>query len=89
MGLASYYLSFVDGFASIASLLTTLTQKSKKFQWLEECEKSFQFFKDRLTSALVLTLTEGSNGFVVYCDTSRVGFGCVVMQNSKVIAYAT
>ena len=46
LGLAGYYLSFVDGFVSIASPLTTLTQKSKKFEWLEACEKSFQLLKD-------------------------------------------
>ena len=81
MGLASYYLSFVDGFASIASPLTTLTQKFKKFEWSEACEKSFQLLKDRLTFALVLTLQEGTKGFVVYCDTSRVGLGCVFMEH--------
>ncbi|WMV49916.1 hypothetical protein MTR67_043301 [Solanum verrucosum] len=42
--------------------------------------------KDRLTSAPVLTLPEGTDGFVVHCDASRVGLGCVLMQNSKVIA---
>ena len=60
----------MDSFASIASPLTTLTQKSKKFEWLEACERSFQILKDRLTSALVLTLPKGTKGFIVYCDTS-------------------
>ena len=45
--------------------------------------------KDRLTSAPVLTLLEGTKGFVVYCDTSRVGLGCVIIQHGKVIAYAS
>ena len=45
--------------------------------------------KDRLTSALVLTLPEGTKGFVVYCDASLVGLGCVFMQNGKVVAYAS
>ena len=44
--------------------------------------------KDRLTSATVLTLPEGTKSFIVYCDTSRVGFVCVLMQHEKVIAYA-
>ncbi|WMV08666.1 hypothetical protein MTR67_002051 [Solanum verrucosum] len=43
----------------------------------------------RLTTAPVLTLPEGTQGFVVYCDASRVGLGCVLMQNGKVIAYAS
>ena len=45
--------------------------------------------KERLTSAPVLTLSEGTKGFVVYCDAFRVGLGCVLTQNGKVIAYAS
>ena len=45
--------------------------------------------KGNLTSALVLTLPEGSKGFVVYCDASLVGLGCVLMKHGKVIAYAS
>ena len=60
----------MDGFASITSPLTTLTQKYKKFEWLEACEKSFEILKYRLTSAPVLTLPEGTKGFVVYYDAS-------------------
>ncbi|WMV24395.1 hypothetical protein MTR67_017780 [Solanum verrucosum] len=55
----------------------------------EACEKSFQKLKDRLTSALVLTLSEGTDDFVVYCDASRIGLGCVLMKNGKVIAYSS
>src|SRR5688572_23431403 len=89
LGLAGYYRRFVEGFASISSPLTKLTQKKEKFQWSLDCEKSFQELKDRLTKAPVLTLPEGTDGFVVYCDASRVGLGCVLMQNGKVIAYAS
>ncbi|KAH0669442.1 hypothetical protein KY285_023604 [Solanum tuberosum] len=69
--------------------IRTLTQKKVKFVWSEACEKSFQELKDKLTSAPMLTLPKGTNGFVVYCDTSRVGLGCVLMQYGKVIAYAS
>ena len=87
LGLAGYYRRFGDGFASIYSPMTTLTQKSKKIKWSEACEKSFQLLKDRLTSASVLTLLDGIKGFVVSCDASRVGLGCVLMQYGKVVAY--
>ena len=89
LGLAGYLRRFKDGFVSTASLLTTLSQKSKKFEWLEACEKSFQLLKDWLTLAPVLTLPEGTKGFVVYCGSSHVGLGCVLMQHGKVIAYAS
>ncbi|KAH0698841.1 hypothetical protein KY284_013056 [Solanum tuberosum] len=60
-----------------------------KFQWSDDCEKSFAELKTRLTTAHVLTLPEGSYGYVIYCDASRVGLGCVLMQRGKVIAYAS
>ncbi|KAH0728063.1 hypothetical protein KY284_003928 [Solanum tuberosum] len=71
LGLAGYYRRFVEGFSSISSPLTKLTQKTVKFQWSEACEKSFQILKKRLTTAPVLTLPEGTQGFVVYCDASK------------------
>jgi len=57
--------------------------------WSEECEKSFQELKKRLITALVLTLSSGTEGFVVYSDASGKGLGCVLMQHGKVIAYAS
>ena len=49
----------------------------------------FQIFKERLTSTQVLTLPKGTKGFVVYCNASRVGLGCVLMQHGKVVTYAS
>ncbi|MCF8701904.1 hypothetical protein L3054_11000 [Corynebacterium sp. MC-10] len=89
LGLAGYYRRFVEKFASISAPLTKLTQKGAKFQWSDACEQSFQLLKEKLTSAPVLTLPEGSDGYVLYCDASGVGLGCVLMQNGKVIAYAS
>ncbi|WMV29615.1 hypothetical protein MTR67_023000 [Solanum verrucosum] len=63
--------------------------KKVKFIWSEACEKSFQELKDKLTSAPLWTILERTNGFVVYCDFSRIGLGCVVMPNGKVIACAS
>lgn len=72
LGLTGYYRRFVDGFSSLSSPLTKLTQKKVKFQWYDEGEKSFQELKTRLTTAPVLTLPEGTDDFIIYCDASRV-----------------
>ena len=70
--------------------MTKLTQKKKvKFQWSEECEKSFLELKERLITAPILTVPSGSGGFTVYYDASRIGLGCVLMQNGNVIAYVS
>ncbi|XP_073019601.1 uncharacterized protein [Primulina eburnea] len=66
-----------------------LTRKDNPFLWNDKCEKSFCKLKAMLTSAPVLALPEGTEGFVVYTDASKEGFGCVLMQNDKVIAYAS
>lgn len=71
LGLAGYYRRFVEGFSKIATSLTRLTRKNAKFQWDDDCEKSFQELKTCLTSAPVLTLPSGTEGFVVYSDASR------------------
>ncbi|KAF3685726.1 hypothetical protein FXO37_00338 [Capsicum annuum] len=76
-------------FSSIASPMSRLTQKKVKLLWSNSYEKSFQELKTRLTSAPTLKLSDGTNGFVVYCDASRVGLGYVLMQRGKVIAYAS
>ena len=89
LGLAGYYRKFVEGFSKIATPLTRLTRKEEPFFWSEAYQQSFDELKRRLTSALVLTLPSGQDGFTVYCDASRQGLGCVLMQNDKVIAYAS
>ncbi|KAH0650460.1 hypothetical protein KY284_030372 [Solanum tuberosum] len=66
-----------------------LTQKKAKFLWSEACEKSFQKLKDRTTSAPLLTFPKGTDVFIIYFDVSRIGLGCVLLQNGKVIAYAS
>ena len=69
--------------------MTELLKKEKKFTWMESCERSFQELKRRLTTAPVLTLPDIHRDFVIYCDVSRQGLGCVLMQDWKVVAYAS
>ncbi|GJW45811.1 putative reverse transcriptase domain-containing protein [Tanacetum coccineum] len=87
--LAGYYRRFIEGFSKIAKPMTKLTQKNVKFDWSEKAETAFQLLKLKLCSALILSLPEGSEDFVVYCDASRKGLGAVLMQREKVIAYAS
>ncbi|GKB60044.1 putative reverse transcriptase domain-containing protein, partial [Tanacetum coccineum] len=89
LGLAGYYRRFIENFSKIAKSLTILTQKSKTFEWGEEHELAFQTLKDKLCNAPVLALPDGPEDFVVYCDASGIGLGCVLMQRGKVIAYAS
>ncbi|GJQ95919.1 putative reverse transcriptase domain-containing protein [Tanacetum coccineum] len=88
-GLAGYYRLFIKGFSKIAKPMTKLPQKSVKFNWGEKEETAFQTLKQKLCSAPILALPEGSENFVVYCAASHKGLGAVLMQKEKVIAYAS
>ncbi|GJT60710.1 putative reverse transcriptase domain-containing protein [Tanacetum coccineum] len=87
--LAGYYRRFIEGFSLISKPLTKLTQKNKKYEWGEEEEEAFQTLKQKLCSAPILALPEGTEDFMVYCDASLKGYGAVLMQREKVIAYAS
>ncbi|GJY37556.1 putative reverse transcriptase domain-containing protein [Tanacetum coccineum] len=89
LGLAGYYRRFIEGFSKIAKPMTKLTQKKVKFVWGDKQEAAFQTLKQKLCSAPILALPEGSEDFVAYCDASIKGLGVVLMQRDKVIAYAS
>ncbi|GJV28832.1 putative reverse transcriptase domain-containing protein [Tanacetum coccineum] len=89
LGLAGYYRRFIENFSKIAKPLTLLTQKNKAYVWGDKQDEAFQILKEKLCNAPVLALPDGPDDFVVYCDASKQGFGCVLMQRGKVIAYAS
>ena len=89
LGLAGYYHCFIQDFSLTATPLTRLLRKDVKFVWIDECQVSFEKLNTCLTSARVLTLLEGEDGFEVYSDASRRGLGCVLMQRGRVVAYAS
>ncbi|GJU72721.1 putative reverse transcriptase domain-containing protein [Tanacetum coccineum] len=89
LGLASYYQRFIEGFSKIAKPMTKLTQKKVAFEWGDKQVAAFQTLKHKLCSAPILALPQGAENFIVYCDASHEGLGAVLMQNEKVIAYAS
>ncbi|GJS42760.1 putative reverse transcriptase domain-containing protein [Tanacetum coccineum] len=89
LGLAGYYRRFIEGFSKIAKPMTKLTQKKVKFEWGDKQEAAFQLLKQKLCSAPILALPEGSEDFIAYCDASKKGLGTVLMQREKVISYAS
>ena len=89
LGLAGYYRRFVSNFSSIAKPMTRLTEKGVPFVWTNDCEVSFQTLKEKLVNAPILSLPESGKRFTLYTDASRIGLGCVLMQEGKVIAYGS
>nr|GFA51054.1 reverse transcriptase domain-containing protein [Tanacetum cinerariifolium] len=87
--LVGYYRRFIEGFSKIAKPMTKLTQKKVMFEWGDKQEAAFQLLKQKLCSAPILALPEGSKDFIVYCDASNKGLGAMLMQREKVISYAS
>nr|GFA15048.1 putative reverse transcriptase domain-containing protein [Tanacetum cinerariifolium] len=83
LSLAEYYRRFIEGFSKIAKPMTKLTQKKVKFEWGDKQEAAFQLLKQKLCSAPILALPEGSEDFIVYCDASNKWLGAVLMQREK------
>ena len=69
--------------------MTKLTRKEVKFEWNDSCERAFQELKRRLTSAPILVVSERGHEYSVYCDASKDGLGCVLMQFGRVVAYGS
>ena len=89
LGLAGYYRRFIQGFSQLALPLTRLTRKNQPFVWDVDCEKSFLELKSRLTSTPVLVIPNSHKPFSIYSDASKKGLGCVLMQEGRVVAYAS
>ena len=89
LGLAGYYRRFITDFSRIAKPMTELLKKGVKFVWNDKCEEAFQTLKARLTTAPVLSTPDSTKPFDVYCDASGTGLGCVLMQDNRVISYAS
>ena len=77
----------IEDFSRLAAPMTRLTRKEVKFVWDDSCERVFQELKRRLTSASIPIVPERGQRYTVYCDASKDGLGCVLMQFGKVVAY--
>jgi hypothetical protein len=89
LGLAGYYLRFIPNFSKIVKPITELLKNDVKFNWFPKCNEAFGQLKTVLTTAPVLAQPDIEKSFDVYCDASDIGLGCVLMQEGRVLAYAS
>ncbi|XP_040944253.1 uncharacterized mitochondrial protein AtMg00860-like [Gossypium hirsutum] len=89
LDLVGYHRRFMNEFSKIATPMMKLLQKSSSFIWNDQFQESFEKLKVMLKKALILTLLELGKKFVVYNDISLNGLGCVLIQDGKVITYAS
>ena len=89
LGLAGCYRHFIPDFSQIGKPMTSLLQKDHKFVWTEGCELAFRTLRKLLTTAPVLAQPNIEKPFDFFYDASKSGLGCVLMQDCRVIAYAS
>jgi hypothetical protein len=89
LGLAGYYRQFIEVFSKISKSMTELLKKDNKFKWMSTCEARFQELKKRLTTAPILVMLNMEKSFSIYCDASSQGLGYVLIQDGRVVAYAS
>jgi hypothetical protein len=89
LGLAGYYRRFIPDFSKLVKPITSLLKNDTKFNWSSRCNEAFEQLKLLLTTAPVLAQPDIEKPFDVYCDVSDSGLGCVLMQEGRVIAYAS
>jgi hypothetical protein len=87
--LAEYYHQFIPNFSKICKPITKLLEKDVKFKWSQQCEELFLTLKKLLTTAPMLAQPDIEKLFDMYCDASNTGVGGVLMQEGRVIAYAS
>ncbi|GJR40220.1 putative reverse transcriptase domain-containing protein [Tanacetum coccineum] len=87
---SNYYRRFIKEFSKIAKPMTiAYSNKKVKFDWSDKAETAFQLIKQKLCSAPILALPEGSEDFIAYCDASIKGLGVVLMQREKILEAQT
>jgi hypothetical protein len=89
LGLAGYYWRFIKGFFKITKPMTELLGEDKKFKWTPTYEASFQELKKRRMTTPVLVVPDMEKPFLIYCDASGQGLGCVLMQDGHMVVYAS
>jgi hypothetical protein len=83
------WLDIIEGFSKISKPMTELLEKDKKFECTPTCEIRFQELKKRLMTAPILVMPDMEKSFSIYCDVLGQGLGCVLMQDGRVVAYAS
>ena len=89
LGFEKYYRRFIEDFSRLAAPMTRLTWKEVKFEWNDLCERAFQELKRKLTTAPIPMVPEMGQRYTMYCDASKDGLGCILMQSGRVVAYGS
>lgn len=94
LGAVNYYGRFVGQMKELRAPLDRLLKKDARWDWTDECQRSFDRFKTILLSDLLLTHYDPDKEIIVAGDASKNGLGAVIMHRFpngavKAIAHAS
>jgi len=82
LGFTNFYRRFIQGFSHLAPPLFDLTQKDTEWRWGAEEHSAFNSLKERITTALILTLPDNLQPFWIEADSSDFATGALLSQQS-------
>ena len=80
LGLIGYYRKFVPRFSDLARPLNALMRKNTKFEWTQQCQKSFELLKTSLMMGPILTYPDPNFPSVLFMDASKYAWVCILTQ---------
>ncbi|CAC5407335.1 unnamed protein product [Mytilus coruscus] len=83
LGLCNYYRKFIHNYSKITSPLNQLLHKDQQFKWTDECQRSVEILKTKLTSAPILVFPDFNKEFILHTDASGTAIGYVLGQHDK------
>ncbi|CAC5415146.1 Retrovirus-related Pol polyprotein from transposon 297 [Mytilus coruscus] len=83
LGLCNYYRKFIHSYSKILSPLNQLLHKDQQFKWTDECQRSVEILKTKLTSAPILVFPDFNKEFILHTDASGTAIGYVLGQHDK------
>ena len=90
LGMATFLAKFCPNFSEVTAKLRELLSKTVEYRWDETTHGvAFQKLKDLLSSAPVLRYYDVTLPVVIQCDASQSGLGAAILQDGRVVEYAS
>ena len=80
LGLVGYYRKFIPRFTDIARPTTNLTKQDVPFEWIIQCQASFEMLKEALITSPILKYPDPNKVFTLFRDASKNAWACVLTQ---------
>lgn len=89
LAMTNYVSRFIPHYSTITEPLRRLTKKNVQWQWTHDQANAFQTLKDTLSSDTIMTYFNPNKQTEIITDASPVGISAIMLQENRVISYAS